>query len=336
MSSVRVVVVSSSATVRSLLRRLVAGEAVEVDVGPSDPLAVAEAVGRTRPDLVVLDADVADGGIGVAEAVTARRPTPILVLAPRRRHFARLAFETLTRGALGVFAKPETPEEWQELGRSLAEVVRQVAGAGGVTRAASPSSSRLPSAGGLRWVAVGASTGGPVALRAMLGALTEGPPAVAVVQHIAAGFEHGLVEWLTRETGLDVRVARDGEELAPGRVRLARPGAHLVIERDGTLRHDAVTPPVRGHRPSANRLFASFLGLEPASVAAVLLTGMGDDGVEGMAELRRAGALTVVQDRRSCAVFGMPRAALERDAAVLELDPEAIGKLLARLASEPS
>jgi len=331
MSEVRAVVVSASLTVRSLLRRLIAGEGVDVVGDVGDPAEAAGAVARLRPDVVVLDADLADGGVAVAEAITRRRPTPILVLAPRRRRFARLAFETLTRGALGVFAKPETPDEWQELGRSLAEVVRQIASPDADSGAVRPKTSGLPATAGLRFVAVGASTGGPVALRAMLAALKGTSLAVAVVQHIAAGFEGGLAEWLARETGLDVRVAKDGETLSSARVRLARPGAHLVIDRNGRLRHDTLTPPVRGHRPSANLLFSSFLELGAGNVAAVLLTGMGDDGVTGMLELRRAGVLTVAQDRHSCAVFGMPRAALEREAALLELEPEAIGRLLTRL-----
>jgi two-component system chemotaxis response regulator CheB len=331
MREVRAVIVGSSPTVRSLLRRLIAGEGVDVVGDVSDPSEAAEAVARLQPDVVVLDADLADGGVAAAEAITTRRPTPILVLAPRRRHLARLAFETLTRGALGVFAKPETPDEWQALGPSLAEIVRQVATPGAESPAARPASSGLPSTGGLRYVAVGASTGGPVALRAMLGELEGTSLGVAVVQHIAAGFEDGLAEWLARETRLDVRVATDGEPLAPGRVRMSRPGAHLVVDREGTLHHDTRTPPVRGHRPSVNLLFSSFLGLGAGEVAAVILTGMGDDGVAGMVELRRAGALTVAQDRRSCAVFGMPRAALERDAAVLELEPGAIGRMLSRI-----
>ncbi len=331
MSEVRVVIVGSSPTVRSLLRRLIVGEGVEVVGDVSDPAGAAEVVARLRPDVVVLDADLADGGVAVAEAITTRRPTPILVLAPRRRRLARLAFETLTRGALGVFAKPETPDEWQVLGRSLAEIVRQVATPGAEIPAARPTASGPPSTAGLRYLAVGASTGGPVALRAMLGELEGTSLAVAVVQHIAAGFEDGLAEWLARETRLDVRVARDGEALVPGRVRLSRPGAHLVVGRDGRLHHDTVTPPVRGHRPSVNLLFSSLLRFGAGEVAAVILTGMGDDGVAGMEELRRAGVLTVAQERRSCAIFGMPRAALERDAALLELDPVAIGRLLARI-----
>jgi len=333
-SAVRAVIVGSSPTVRGLLRRLIAGEGVDVVGDLGDPNDAAEAVASLRPDVVVLDADLADGGVAAAEAITLRRPTPILVLAPRRRRLARLAFETLTRGALGVFAKPETPEEWQTLGQSLAEVVRHVGAAVAESHAARPSSPGLPSTGGLRYVAVGASTGGPVALRAMLGELKGTTLAVAVVQHIAAGFEDGLAQWLARETGLDVRVAKDGEVLASGRVRLARAGAHLLVDRDGRLHFDSLSAPVRGHRPSANILFSSFLKLGSGEVAAVILTGMGDDGVAGMIELRRAGVLTVAQDRRSCAVFGMPRAALEREAAVLELEPEAIGRLLSQITAD--
>jgi two-component system chemotaxis response regulator CheB len=180
-------------------------------------------------------------------------------------------------------------------------------------------------------LAIGASTGGPAAVRDLLAALPAPAPfPTLVVQHIAAGFESGLAEWLASTLGLDVRIAIAGEQPGPGAVRIAPGGAHLRLGTDGRLELDSVTPPRRGHRPSVDELFRSLDQGAAQRVVAVLLTGMGTDGAEGLRELRRAGAFCCAQDEASSAVFGMPRAAIELGAAELVLAPAAIGQELSR------
>jgi two-component system chemotaxis response regulator CheB len=155
-----------------------------------------------------------------------------------------------------------------------------------------------------------------------------------VVQHIAAGFEVALSAWLAADSGLDVGVATDGEPLKAGAVRVAPTDSHVTVAPTGVIGLDRRTPPSNGHRPSADVLFSSLLGGDPSQVVAVLLSGMGADGVAGMHELRRAGALTMVQDEPSSAVWGMPRAAIERGAAELVLAPAEIARVLRQLAME--
>jgi two-component system chemotaxis response regulator CheB len=185
--------------------------------------------------------------------------------------------------------------------------------------------------GALRWVVVGASTGGPAAIRELLEELPAAPPvSVLIVQHIAAGFEAAFAEWLNKELPLDVRLARDGERPAPGAVRLAPAGAHLLLEAGGVLHLDTTTPARRGHLPSVDELFLSCARCCPAAAAGVLLTGMGSDGVEGLAALHQAGALTLVQDEATSVVFGMPRVALERGVARLAQPPRELAHTLAR------
>ena len=168
-------------------------------------------------------------------------------------------------------------------------------------------------------------------MRDLLAALPAPAPfPILIVQHIAAGFETGLAEWLASTLGLDVRVALAGEQPLPGAVRIAPGGAHLRRGPDGRLELDRVTPARRGHRPSADELFLSLEQGTAQRVVAVLLTGMGTDGAEGLRELRRAGALCFAQDEASSAVFGMPRAAIELGAAELVLAPSAIGAEIAR------
>jgi two-component system chemotaxis response regulator CheB len=213
------------------------------------------------------------------------------------------------------------------------------AGAPGLRHAAARDTARdeagsgRPARGGaaLRWVAIGASTGGPAAIRELLEELPAAPPvSILIVQHIAAGFEAAFAEWLNKELPLDVRLAREGERPAPGAVRLAPAGAHLLLEAGGMLHLDTATPARRGHLPSVDELFLSCARSCPDATAGVLLTGMGNDGVEGLAALRQAGALTLVQDEASSVVFGMPRVALERGAARLAQAPRDLANTLAR------
>ena len=184
----------------------------------------------------------------------------------------------------------------------------------------------------LRWLALGASTGGPAALRDLLAELP-GPLLlrVLIVQHIADGFTLGFADWLASSLGLDVRLALDGEQPQPGSVLVAPAGAHLRVDADGrrlALDGDAASP--REHRPSVDELFLSLAAAAPHETVAALLTGMGTDGAEGLSALRRAGAFCLAQDEASSVVFGMPRAALAMDAAELTLPPRALGLEIAR------
>lgn len=192
-------------------------------------------------------------------------------------------------------------------------------------------SSSVRSKRDIAWLAIGASTGGPAAIRDLLAALPAPAPfPILVVQHIASGFENGLAEWLASTLGLDVRIALAGERPGPGAVRIAPGGTHLRLGPDGRLELDAVTPARRGHRPSIDELFRSLNQGAAQRVVAVLLTGMGTDGAEGLRELRKAGALCFAQDEASSAVFGMSRAAIELGAAEHVLPPPAIGLEIAR------
>jgi two-component system chemotaxis response regulator CheB len=291
-----------------------------------------------QPDVIVLDADLPNqGGFVAVECIMRVRPTPIVAVASRL-HQEQMAeeFQSLSRGGVGVLVKPEIPAEWDGLGQILPETILQLGSLSAATQEESGVWPALQISGHtVSYVAVGASTGGPGSLCQMLRELgPQFPAAVAVVQHISPGFEHGLASWLSHELGIDVRVAVDGDPMQPGTVRLARPDSHLRVDSSLQLRIDSTSPPVRGHRPSANELFFSFCEVCPTNVAAVLLTGMGDDGVDGMLALRKAGALTVTQDESTCAVYGMPRVALARQATRLALPPREIGRMLAQLFRE--
>jgi two-component system chemotaxis response regulator CheB len=331
---VKVLLADRSRSVRAVLRRLLEeAPGIEVVADADDGGEVVRLVAEMAPTAVILDLDLPSlRGRALVERITTGTRIPIFVLAPKgNQENTRIAISLHNLGVVAVFPKPEAPSEWNALGRALTDAVRQVQSYSGDARGVSPVPDITPAImRELRFVAIGASTGGPGAVYHLLAALGRRTKVgVAFVQHIAEGFEGVLAEWLATELGMDVAVARHGEQLSSGKVRIAPPGLHLLVDRHGTLRLDELTAPVCGHRPAVEVLFRSLRDQPPGRVAAVLLSGMGSDGAEAMSELRNANVLTVVQDEGSCAIFGMPRAAINRRAAAFALSPPQIGRLLA-------
>lgn len=160
-------------------------------------------------------------------------------------------------------------------------------------------------------VAVGASAGGPAALHQILSRLDANfALPIVITQHITPGFVDGMVRWLDDASPIKVKVAERGEALRQGVAYIAPDGHHLTIGADRTVKFSDEAL-VAGHRPSATMLFASAAKAYGAGVLAVILTGMGKDGVEGLAAIRRAGGTVLAQNEESSAVFGMPKAAIE-------------------------
>jgi two-component system, chemotaxis family, protein-glutamate methylesterase/glutaminase len=355
---IRVLLVDDSSSVRAVLRRFFRKTRdIEVVGEAADGAEAVQAVIDLQPHVVVMDLQmpVLDG-YEATERIMAVRPTPIVVLSSRaNRNQMQIAFEAMRRGALEVLPKPEDTPSWQLLAESLPEMVRTVAQARAVPRPLRPrttasrstnivpiiasvsapprpSAAAAPGPGELRWVAIGASTGGPAAIRELLDEVpADAPVGFLIVQHIASGFELGFADWLNKELPFDVRLAQDGEILRRGSVRLAPGGCHLRLESAGVLRLDSGTPARRGHRPSVDEMFLSAAEHCPREVAGVLMTGMGSDGVEGLLALRQAGGTTLAQDEASSVVFGMPRVAVERGATDVALPPRELARALGRL-----
>jgi two-component system chemotaxis response regulator CheB len=346
---IRVVLVDDSPSVRAVLRRFFAKTPDIQVVGEAEDGAQAlRAVLDFQPQVVVMDLQMpVMDGYSAIEQIMGVRPTPIVVLSSRaNRNQMQTAFEAMRRGALEVLPKPEDTPSWEQLASSLPETVRAIAeaqaqpkpkrsrAAEAEARFAQAAQSSQPANGPqeLRWVAIGASTGGPAALRELLEEVpADAPVGFAIVQHIASGFELGLADWLNKELPFDVRLARDGEILRRGMVRLAPGGAHLRLQAGGVLRLDTQSPARRGHRPSVDDLFLSCAESCPREVAGVIMTGMGSDGAEGLLALRKAGGLTLAQDEASSIIFGMPKVALERGAAEIALPPRALAQALTRI-----
>jgi two-component system, chemotaxis family, protein-glutamate methylesterase/glutaminase len=290
---------------------------------------------RLRPDLVTMDLELPGAdGVDAVRWITKHHPVPVLVLSAHVSRGSERAAEALGAGALDAFPKREISLSQPHSARAIAfrRRVKRLASARATSNSRPPSATGVASrarGGPASIVAVCASTGGPAALATVLGSLpAHFPVPVLIVQHMAEGFLDGLIGWLDAHVALPVQSARDGALAEPG-VWFAPEGAHLVVDEHRRTVFDSDS--VAGyHRPAADLLFTSMAGAVGRGAVSVVLTGMGSDGAEGTAAVRAAGGLTIAQDRRTSAIFGMPRAAAEHGAELILALPD-IGSLLARL-----
>lgn len=330
---ITVLIADDSASVRAALARLLAEDPNIDVVGQAADGVEAVLLAQTlRPDVITMDVLMPrQDGLEATSEIMSKAPSRILIVSSiTDRTQTDLSFKAMSAGALEVLAKPnpsstENPKVWgrrvAEAVRLMAEVpvVRRVRGPARVLVPRSPEARsrppRIPPAPGspLDAFAIVASTGGPVALATILGALPAGLPVpIFVAQHMATGFAAGLVRWLSTVTPLSVVTAKSDMVAAPGHVYLP-PDAHdLMIDEDGVLQ---VALSATHASPSGDRLLSSVAAAYGARAGGAVLTGMGSDGARGLLELRKAGGATYAQDEESSVVFGMPRAAFEMGAA---------------------
>ncbi len=305
----------------------------------------AQAVARCAsdlPDIVLMDMimPVMDG-VEATRRIMAATPCPILVVTATVEGNASRVFEALGAGALDAVATPGlTPTGGVVNAEALVRKVHAIGVISGKGRSA-PIQPALPLTAardhqsGIRpMVAIGASTGGPLALGMILKALPRPVPwPVVIVQHVDPEFAPGLASWLANDTGHAIETITDGGEPTPGRVSIAATGDHLVLSANGRFRYSA-EPRELVYRPSVDVFFHSLATVTAAPGVGVVLTGMGRDGALGLSRLRSDGWHTIAQDRATSVVWGMPGACVELDAAVQTLPVSQIGPaIVARMAS---
>ena len=325
---VRVLIAEDSPTARELLVAMLGSdphiEVVGVAVDGID--AVAQAIEK-RPDVIVMDIHMPKlDGLEATKRIMVEAPTPVVIVsAVAEPEEVQVSMGALRAGALTVLRKPESPSS-PGFDRERLQFIRTLKAMAEVkvvrhrqpppyAAVASERSGRATDAEPARIVTVAASTGGPAALQTLLSRLPGAFPApIAVVQHIAAGFVDGLAAWLTSTCPFAVTVASDGEPLQPGHVYLAPDNAHLGVTR--ALRAElSTTAPIGGFRPSATYLFESAARACGTGALGIILTGMGQDGVEGLSVLRSRGGYVIAQDEATSVVFGMPGAAVAAEVA---------------------
>ncbi len=337
----RVLICDDSITYAAALSRLLRCDpAIEVvEVCPSAETAIARLSElEPTPDLVTMDLELPgmSGGAAIAHIMSVL-PIPILALSGAGPGSGE------ARAALAAGALDAVPKDGLDLldldgprSRAFRRRVKVLAGvpvirhprAGLGLGHVTPDTPATPERSAAI-IGVGASAGGPQALAAVLAEVPAGfPIPILVVQHMVAGFDEGFARWLDGKVPLDVRLARSGGEPAPG-IWVAPDEAHLTLDGAGRLMVD--THGAAGlHRPSADVLLRSLAERAGRDAVAVVLSGMGRDGAEGLGAVRRAGGLTIAQDEASSGVYGMPMAAAECGAQLI-LGPAGIGRRLGAL-----
>ena len=346
---VRLLVVDDSPSIRAVIRAMVEGDDGIVIVGEAANGGEAVELSRTlRPGVILMDVQMPGmDGIEATERIMATKAVPIIAFSAFTwGGEAKASIEMLAAGALDVMAKPDlgvlgAVDECSRVLRKKIRSASRVAVVRHLRRTAAAPRERGVAAGpsdGTRFevLGVGASTGGPTALRELFSGLpSDFPLPILVVQHITAGFTAGFVEWLRQHTSLDVRVANAEDRAMPGSILIAPEGRQLEVLPGGAVRATSGRP--RGvHLPSADTLLSSLASAYGPKCIGVLLTGMGSDGVEGLLDIRRAGGFTLAQDEGTCVVFGMPREAVRRGAVDQSMAPSSMAELLRRLADRSS
>ncbi len=318
---IRILLADDSALTRTVIKELLLCDPEIAVVGEvTDGRQAVDETKRLKPDLVILDVmmPVMDGLDAVRE-IMADCPTPILVLSANvDRNASRNAFEAIELGALDVMEKPKGfgTHVFEAIAQTLRDKVKSLSRIRVIhhyRRASKVVAAKSASCMDRTLLAIGASTGGPKAIMHLLQNLPRKPVPVVIVQHISNGFAEGFADWLDKECAWTVKVAAAGDKLMPGVVLIAPCRQHMEVQNGQILLTDA--PPENSCRPSVDVLFRSLARNSFGSkIAAILLTGMGSDGANGLLALKTVGACSLVQDEESCAVFGMPRAAIDRGA----------------------
>jgi two-component system chemotaxis response regulator CheB len=329
--TVRVLAVDDSAVVRQAMSQILGRAGMVVETA-SDPIIAIEKMRRGRPDVVVLDIEMPRmDGLTFLRKVMQEDPLPVVVCSGLATPNSEVALHALDEGAVDIVVKPRLGVKGflEDSATRLVQVVRAASQARVRARAPRPPAAQKLTADAVvpakaaasvikrtthKVVVIGASTGGTEALKAILEAMPPDAPGIAIVQHMPEVFTKQFAKRLDQTCRIEVKEAEPDDRLVPGRALIAPGNRHLVVRRSGALYFVDVVdgPPVSLHRPSVNVLFRSAAQTAFQNAVGVILTGMGDDGADGLAEMKAAGAHTIAQDEESCVVFGMPKEAIAR------------------------
>jgi two-component system, chemotaxis family, protein-glutamate methylesterase/glutaminase len=352
---IRVLIVDDSASVRTTLSDIISADPdLEVMATAADPYVAVERIRQEVPDVMFLDIELPRmDGITFLKKIMSQRPIPVVICSSLAQDGSDAFMQALEAGAVDVVAKPrvDTAQFLQESRMRICDAakaaahakMRGLAKASPALRAPSPDVkveakltadailppisdarrasliARLPVTEPL--VAIGASTGGTEALREVLEALPADSPPILIVQHMPEKFTTAFARRLDTTCAVRVKEAEDGDLVQPGQVLLAPGNLHMLLVRNGSRYTVKVEegPHVSRHRPSVDVLFRSVAQAAGRNAMGMILTGMGDDGARGLLEMRQMGSLTLAQDEATCVVFGMPKEAIQRGAAVRTL-----------------
>jgi two-component system chemotaxis response regulator CheB len=330
---IKVLIVDDSALVRALLSELISSQPDMTVVGTApDPFIARERIKLLDPDVLTLDVEMPRmDGLVFLEKLMRLHPMPVVMVSSLTEKSSDITLRALELGAFDYVTKPKIDIS-KGLHDSCHEIVDKIRGAASakmknlVRRPAKLNVEKKNSADVVlpslnahiltteKLVIIGASTGGTEALKDVLTAMPADSPGILITQHMPAAFTSAFASRLDRLCRISVKEARDGDRVLPGHAYIAPGDRHLLLARSGAnyITRIADAPPVSRHRPSVDVLFRSAANSAGKNCIGVILTGMGDDGANGMLEMKQAGAHTIAQDEASCVVFGMPKEAIAR------------------------
>lgn len=322
---IRVLVADDSALMRKLIPHILAKDPeIEVVATAVDGLFALKKIGEYRPDVITLDVDMPrmDGLTALKHIVTEYK-TPVIMVSSLTEAGAELTLKALELGAMDFITKPHDAISVHigDIADDLIRKIKAIAKVSPVRLLPKPKVYSAPKAAKKierradKIIAIGISTGGPNALSYLLPLLpAEIPAGLLIVQHMPPGFTEVFADRLNNICKIDVKEARDGDMVVPGRAIIAPGGKHIKVKNTnfGYVVIVSATAAVNGHRPSADVLFNSVAAECGRSAVGVIMTGMGEDGAEGLGHIKAAGGVTIAQDENSCVVYGMPKVAIER------------------------
>jgi len=338
--SVRVLVVDDSALMRKVIPQMLASdEAIEVVGTAMDGTFCLKKIEDLQPNVVTLDLEMPGmNGIDTLKEIMRHHPVPVIVVSSHSTEGASVTMKALGLGAFDFVPKPkDASAHMAETARELIAKVKAAAECRLKPRMATAIApkpekpSAAPTGSPTKVVGIGVSTGGPQALEYLLSQLPGNfPGAIAIVQHMPDGFTDMFARRLDELSPLRVKEAQSGDALQPGRVLICPGSRHMKVKRlplgDVVVLSDDAR--VNGHRPSVDVLLRSVAEEFHNQAVGVLMTGMGDDGAEGLGVVKKEGGMTIAQSEESCVVYGMPKAAIERGYALRVVGLDVLGATL--------
>ncbi|GAB2894343.1 chemotaxis response regulator protein-glutamate methylesterase [Uliginosibacterium flavum] len=337
---IKVLIVDDSALVRQILSTIIARESDLEVVGTAvDPIVAREMIKALNPDVLTLDIEMPRmDGLEFLEKLMRLRPMPVVMISSLTERGADATLRALELGAVDFVTKPKlgVAEGLDEYAQEIVAKIRTAASSR-ILRKSPPRAPLVVPSGikgaGEKLILLGASTGGTEAIKEFLLDMPPTCPPILIVQHMPPGFTASFAKRLDGLCRVTVKEAVDGERVLPGHVYIAPGGKHMVLKRSGAFYQTAINDdaPLSLHRPSVDKLFLSAVPNVGANTVAVLMTGMGKDGAQGMLALRQAKVYTVTQSEASCVVYGMPREAVQIGASDSVVDlPDIAAHVLAK------
>lgn len=340
MKAKRVLIIDDSAIVRNALSKLIEEEdGLEVMDTAADPYFAAQKIKKEIPDVITLDIEMPRmDGITFLKTLMSQFPVPVVIVSSLTQKGSETAIQAMQYGAVEIITKPKMYGLDEEVEENRIRLINAIKGASNanvkrrkVNTSPAMKVEKKHTADAVidknttksmvrtteKIVLIGASTGGTEALRNILSSLPYDAPGIAIVQHMPENFTRSFAESLDRICKVNVKEAVNGDSIVQGTVLIAPGNKHMIVKRSGARYYVEIKngPLVNRHRPSVDVLFRSAANYVGANCKGILLTGMGKDGAQGLLEMRNAGAFTIAQDEQSSVVFGMPKEAIDLNAA---------------------